>query len=426
MSGNRIQYDVEDELSSLTDVTTNWIIDHADQFDPLEPEPSRAISARRKAFSELGLALMVRSSYASVEPTLHELVTERASDSDYYGLLRRYPRQVIRFANPLLYAADADKLSPEALAALQEAFERECVWNTERPAYERLQLLHQSILAPGVEPRQRPEEVVSRSFIERPPNVVTAEAKAAYQLTHDVFFASNVGRRSEGFRSTSAGERLRSTVVGLLARSMAREQTDLTIELLAAGSIERALPQGVIAAGLDWLQDRTTDGKLPGPDMSDASDTSVSHGDLSVLDPPLRHWAEHYHTNLTAAFLLPVVREYIDEAPHCASIDREQYRDSLCTLGDAVDALSNYELRSGAQSLRSVGTDGPDVFEDVIQECLAYLRMQRQADGSYGHWWDKRVVLRQRTDASVDVQSLTDPIAAECTKTIEALGGENG
>lgn len=411
---------VSSDVREVKQTATGWVHEWLAAFDPLETTPRQLVSARWKAFSELSHNLAVRATVEGIDDRLHEFLVERVNDPAYYRLLRRYPGQVARFGSPLVYADRHDELDPEPARLLRAAFDRRAVWHAEGSAYERLELLRLATLTPGVEPPESPASVVERSYLARPPHTVTASALDGYKLTHDVFFATDYGRLGPGFDRPPVKEPLRTSLLGLLAREMDREQTDLVVELLAAGVILDALPPAAVGAAAEWLQARCESDRLVGPSLSDQPDSSLSHGGVSELSGDDHLWATNYHTNTAASLLMAVVADRWDDVGEqnpSATAVADAY-EALSAVGAAVNALSKYDLESGARAVREAsGVSAP--YAAVLEECESFIATQRRADGQFGHWWQERVAAEANYGHEVDLSGLIEQTSRECGAVLE-------
>lgn len=93
-------------------------------------------------------------------------------------------------------------------------------------------------------------------------------------------------------------------------------------------------------------------------------------------------------------------------------------------LADAVDLLSKYKLREGAVRIRS--TQLPhESYPDVTEQCLAFLRSQRNEDGTFGRWPDERYqFMRQGGEDRQFQRNLVAAVSQECRRTLKEVTDE--
>lgn len=407
-------------VESVASTAHDWLVAHLDAFDPLETEPFKAVTARQKAFGELSHALRVREAHAEVASELESFVVDTVDDPAYYSRLRRSPRRVLDVGTPLVYTARRDSLSSAARTVVETALQSDAAWNVERDPYEQLELSWLATLMPGVQLDHSREQVIERSFLARPPDPILVDDMEAYKLTHDFYFAFDYGLETAGFPTLPADASVDDAIRGLVVRTLAREQTDLLVELLAVGSLQGAISQRLFTVAVDQLAEACEPDHLPGPELSDRGDDSVSHGDFGDVSDAHRHWAENYHTNVVAAMLLPVAASRYASLPGPATVTAE-YRRAVTALGRALSALANYKLRTGAKLLEAAVSAGiPAPFESTLQRCREYLASQRRPDGTFGYWWDERTASRAN-GAEPDFDELIERTTQRCDRTLDVI-----
>lgn len=410
----------ETVVRRVADTAHRWVRDRVGAFDPTRTDPLEAVPARQKALAELAHATRVRRRHAAVDDRIVDRVVRSANDPAVWGRLDRAPRRVTDVGVPLAVAHARDALDEAPLSSLTRALESDAAWHVERDPFAQLELAWLAAIVPTVDGRTSPQTLATRSSLAQPPDPILATDMEAYKFTHAVFFATDYGRLGPGFAVPATDGDLAVTVAGLLVRSLARDQWDLVVELVAAGSLVGALPTELYALAVDRLGEVCAETHLPGPDPSDG-DGSVSHGDFSDADPTHREWAENYHTNLAAAMLLPASLDARSSTGGVSPPD-EPVRETAATLGAAVDALARYRLGAAAECLGTLAdTPLPDSLAAVRDRCVAYLARQRRSDGDFGFWWDERVHAAHRDDTDVDFDAVVDRTSRQCADTLETL-----
>jgi hypothetical protein len=413
-------------LEALERTCTTWLEANADRFDPFPDAGAdlSTVSVRRKAFSELAILLYVRDRLGEERtvPRLRSLYVKRVNDPRYVELLRRHPERVLLYASALSTAHAGGLLHDDAHTALAAALDEPLVWNTERTPFRELDLWHVCQLSDQTKPAFDVNACVGRGCLGTPFDVVTASSSDVYALTHTVFYYYNFGVACPGFPTAPipVAFDLERTISGLILRSVAKNDADLVLELLLAGTVSGQLCPEVRDVALRWVVASSTEGYVPGPSGTTCENASKDG------DEEFRRWARHYHTNLVAAMTATVMRHAERTAPETVRSEQRVgaiATDELLALGELLESLHEYQLADAAVLLSSLA-DKPiaQEYSALLDAGASFLRRQEDGTGTFGFWADERVLFEANggDPATFDERFLT-PVSDACREALAKL-----
>jgi hypothetical protein len=410
-----------DRLDRLDDLACDWLEANADRFDPLPAEWRSAgdLAVRRKAFGELAVLLHVVERLGGRRlPRLDATFETAVRDPQYAALLRRHPDEVLLYAPAFAVAAARGLLDDAGRAALAAVLADPVVRGTERTPFRALDLWHLGLLAGECDPTVDPAALLRSGCLGRPFDPVGADRMDAYALTHSLLFAHNFGVPHDSLPTVPPTDfDLDDALSGLLLRSLATNDTDLALELLAAAAVERRVAPELAGLVLDWTL-AVSDDHVPAPGAvaSDPAETDDDH----------RVWKRDYHTNLVAVLAARLLREAWhgthDRRGRIPSPPPERV-EALLRLGAALAALHEYRLEDGAALLADLaGTSVAAAYRGVLDAAVSYLERQRRPDGTVGFWADERrlYVAGGGTAAEFD-RRFVRPASAVCEAALGAV-----
>lgn len=382
-----------DELIAAND---DWLAANETLFDPLNWTDTDAIEYRRKAFSELSLYTYVADYYTPAAPEeLSAFVREQASDPAYVDLLRRDPTQLLRYA-PALTSVHRITGGDETLReAVVEAVQHPVTLGTEWVENRQLDVSRLAALVDS-EPPFDPTTAIDRSAVADEATLITGSEKDAYAFTHVILFCTDFATEQVPLGDLS-GYDLQTAIDGYICRFLVEGHTDLVVELAMCGVITGAITPAVLDWATEWLYEETVEvGHTPGPKstvvvptLSGATPDDTDPEDIEPEEMDLPgEWVEDYHTSLVAGMFGRVLSHCHDRVPELGTtVDDE----TLVALGAAMDALSDYKLQEGAESIVQLAdNEPPSALEPVVRRIEVFLRSQRRDDGEFGYWTDER------------------------------------
>lgn len=409
-------------LDDLERSILDWLGPAAGRFDPLDWSDRQAVRIRRKAFDELSVCLYVLDALGDCEApdALRRLVLDRVNDGRYHRLVCRNTDKFLLYAFPFAYAKTCGELDRSAEETVRRVLDERTVWSTERTPFRLVDLWHFCQLFDYDQDRYDLETVLQLSCLARPPDPVTASPVDVYALTHNVLFYHNFGVDHPSFPDGPTSYDLDASVTGLLLRSLAAENSDLVVELLAAGTAERVLSPTLIRLVVTWLVERVEDdGYVSGP-------TLENRPRPTSLDADQDPWLANYHTNLAVLIAIQIVRRaWSDlETEPGRTPDSVTDVEGFRQLGEVVHLLNEYDLAPAAKLLTEV-SESPvvDRFPDVFEAAVDFLRRQRRPDGHYGFWTDEAALfLKSGGDRDTFRSELLHPTTEACNEALDAVG----
>lgn len=423
---------LSDTTTRLYDATVSYLEDTRDHFEPLPTESPLQKNVRRKAFGELTMFVHVATVLdgQTVPSSLTSLATDRANDEAYFGQLARKPTRARLYGPPLAYAYARGELDDRPLEILRDTLERGDVWAQERRPSDALDLVHVAQLADGrvaVDAEAAMETAAQRHGL----HPVTADLEGVYRLTHEVLFWERVGlsnREPLGASfPTTADDHLR----GLLLRFLAEDNLDIALELLLVGVFRGAVSPSTVRLLLEAAATQAADGdgSIRGPDLDDSADIGPGETDETddeTLPPAVAAWKRDYHTTIVGGMTGVVVADQWESFRETTTYDTHDCGlDELAELGEALAALSDYDLQGAATTLQDVAdTPVARAFPDVVASAAEFLAGQRRSDGLFGHWTDERALYERRNPDGDFEGALLEPAAEECAAALEAVDYE--
>jgi hypothetical protein len=419
-------------LAAVRRLADGWLLDNLDRFDPFAWSASEERELRRKAFTEFALNLYVArgvgAGYDSSAP--HDLVVDRVNDRRYRHLLRRSPRDLLKYSYPVTYARASDDLDGATVDAVDAVLDGRTVWSVERVPYRQMDLWHFCRLYGYDDHSLDRETLLALGSLAHPPNVANASLGDLYAVTHNVYYHHNFGVDHPAFPDGVAPYDLEPVVVGGLLRFVAADNPDIVLELLLTGVLQRQVPPALVRLVLAWVRERgARAGRLPGPDEEPVE---MPSGELESWEPEDREWARHYHTNLVGATATRAIAARPDwpalAEPPTGAADRAAFVD-LHRLGQVLDALASYDLEVAARRVTDLAdTSFDEPYATVRETAVEYLRRQRTRDGDYGFWTDEAAVFEARGgDRETFRERLVEPVTEACSRAVrKTSAGEPG
>lgn len=417
-----------DEIRTLAD---EWVTDNRRRFDPFGWTALEERSLKRKAFTEFALNLYVArgvgDTYPSSDP--HDMVVDRVNDRRYRHLIRRNPRDFLKYSYPLTYAKARDSLTEETARAVESVLDQPTVWSVERVPFRLMDLWHFCRIY-GYEacPVER-DAVLALGSLNHSPHVANATLSDFYAITHNVYYWHNFGVEHPSFPGETAPYDVETVLVGGILRYIAADNCDIVLELLLAGVLQRQLPPSLVRLALAWVREAASQpGYIPGPDEEPAE---IPSGDLHSWGPEDREWARHYHTNLVGATATRVIETRTDWPELARQTEGPPRQPSdwvdLLRLGQLLDTLSQYNLDLAARQLNDLAeTSFRDPYAAVFEASATYLRQQKTQTGQYGFWTDEEAVYSSH-GKSRDAfrEQMVQPVTESCSEALETVYAAN-
>lgn len=406
------------EIHEIIDISEQWLAEHAERFDPFGWDDPKEKYDQRKAFAELGMYVYVSEKLTGeVHPRLRDTFESSVTAESYTELVKRYPQQARLYAAPLACAVALDLVDDSVASSARQVLDHPALVPKQRIPMRELDLAQLRTLV-GLDPHLDVDDIIERSSLSSPPHVIQSGLNEAYILTHDVFYCYKFGHTNQ-FLDDPSEYNLTHTFDGLSLRYMGEGHTDIALELVMTGVLMNQISNTTVAAVVDWIASAAGEHEfVPGPPNSNSmSITSAEQTDdrgQDVSDDG-DEWDQNYHTNLIAAMtgkvLLTHGREKFD-------LD-EEVPTEVASLASIVDLLSKYKLREGANRLRNAQLPR-ESHHSVIEQCLDFLRSQRGADGTFGHWPDERhQFVRQGGKEEQFQKKLVEKVSRECENTLK-------
>lgn len=402
-----------------TALCDSWIASRVSEFAPFSWSDSEIRFTRRKAFAEAGLYLYVARAFDGGDRArlaeLADLLHVSCEDPRYEQLLRRAPRHVTLYSSPVLYLKEAGRLPERVASAVRDVLSGDVAWAVERVPHRILDIWH-FCRAFGVRPRVDAVEAQRLSCLSHLPSPVQSTLSDAYALTHVVLFLTNFGVPSEAFPPIAGIPPAAQEVIeGLILRYLAEGNADIVLELVISALLIGTLRREILECVLVWLGSLIErHGFVPGPTRH------VS--DSAAEEDAYRLWAENYHTSFVAgtAFRLLRASGFAD----VLGTEEPAADPSSKTLGDALGALSRYELPLGAALLEQAIAEGAErTFGRVVERCREFLRQQQSVDGHFGYFCDEAAVLAAQTgNRAAFAEQFQRAIDDVCDRAVRSMG----
>lgn len=409
----------KEKIEKIIEDSEAWLAENVERFDPFGWKRPENKYDRRKAFAELGMYVYVSKKLTGdVHPDLQDAFESSVTTESYVELIKRYPQQARLYAAPLACAVSLGLVGDDTTASAQEVLDHPAVVKKQRIPMRELDLAQLRTLV-GLEPHLDVDDVVKRSSLEDPPHVIQSGLNDAYILTHDVFYCYEFGHTNKFLNDPSEYD-LTDTFDGLSLRYFGDGHTDIALELIMTGVLMNQISNTTVAAIVDWISSATEElGFVPGPpnsnSMSITSAEQTEERNQTTNDGD--EWDANYHTNLIAAIAGKVLLMHGEKK---YNLDKET-PDGSGMLADAVDLLSKYKLRKGAVRLRNTHLPH-ESYPHVTEQCLDFLRSQRNTDGTFGQWPDERYqFMRQGGEDRQFREGLVAKVSQECKETLKEV-----
>lgn len=417
--------DVVSALADIRAVADGWIARHADQFDPFVWTDLDERHLRRKAFTEAALYLYVADELGAGDaaPALRDLVVDRANDPRYHHLVRRHPREFLKYSHPMSYAKARGVLSADGAAVVEGVLDGQTPWAVERVPHRLMDLWHFCTVYGYDRCPFAPDELLRLGTLNYPPDVVEADLSDAYALTHNLLYYHNFGVPHPSFPSDPAPYDLGEALTGLVLRFMAADNCDVVLELLVVGVLQRQLPPDLVGIAVSWIAERAgRRGYVPGPEQEDPAVDVESWGEAE------REWAQHYHTNLVAATAARAMTRAWPAflGSDAASNDPRTDAEDVARLGRLLATLADYNLQSAARQMAGLARSpvvGDGAYAAVFADAVAFLRRQEAGTGHYGFWTDEAEMYRALgNDPEAFLPEVIGPVTDACTAALDGVG----
>lgn len=421
----------------LEDMCGRWINDRSELFALFDVETLGEYHVRRKAFNELSLYLLVREALSArpVAPVgdVRTEVLQGTNDRRFHHAIMRNPVYVRWYGYPVLYTEEVGRLADRTTYdTIRDFLCREYVWGKDRIPSGTIELWH---LAKSfrVTPPYEAEEILRTSCLTHELHPVLADLEDVYSLTHDLMFYHGFGMEGAGSPGGSSPYDVGRSLRALLLRFLADEKYDAVGELLLTGILQRQVPADLVGLCLHRLLEVVeTNGYVPdysvmhsdGGQINRRNAAELAHrGDRAV------HWATQYHANIVVGIAALAGRTAWDGARAVpVGSERPEYDPAnLLTLGSALAAFAEYNLRAGARSLQAVaGTDAVRAYPEIFELAVAFLDAQRRSDGSFGYWVDEQIEFASRGfDPETFDSCLVEPVTNACESALESIANES-
>lgn len=432
-----------DELASLVD---DWLSDYTEYVDPFNWESTDKQFVRKKAFAELSSYLLNAHGVGGTRPLpeIHDLIVNRVNDRRFVDLTARSPRELHHFSFPFIYAGYFDALEGRTESRLESIIQEGAFLDAERVQYRQLEYnfignCFSRILGYSWEPYDT-ATALENSVLNHQPNVARCLLPDAYCLTHDVFFYNNYnGIFPDQFPDEPAPYDISDLLRGLILRYIAEDNCDIVLELLFAGVLQRQISRQMAQFVLSWVFEKVEErGYVPGPGTDrtaelkslDVDEDSLSRDDeasrQAYENERERTWEGNFHTNQMAGMTARTLSkdwEQLDKRSADRRLEEESFRRDATRLGEVFRALSEYDLKKGAQRMTELARS-PVISEYAgpTQDAIEFLENQRNTDGEFGYWTKEEILFASDGNSPNDFRSeLVKPVSKACQEALDTV-----
>lgn len=446
--------EVPNRATDLISVVNSWLSDYIEYIDPKNWDDVDKHYYRKKAFAELSSYLLNARGVAGEQPLpeVQNLIVDRVNGRYFPHLLSRSPRELHHFAIPFIYCEYIDKLNESAEKQLENVVESGAFKAAERVPFRQIEYCfilkcfsHQFGHTANL---YEEEEALENSVLNHRPNTIRCKLPDAYCITHDIFFYDNCyGIFPEIFPDEPTPFDIDSLLRGLILRFMADGNTDIVLELVCAGVLERKISRQMIQLVLSWLFETITDGYVPGPkfdktgllrsldvveDSMELNSDNAKPGAKTGRDE--EEWIKNFHTNVVAGMTARIIKRdwaEIDSRPMDRSFADESNRRDITRIGQLLQSLSDYDLLTGAQRMKRLSQSPVIVeYEAVCRDAIDFLQEQQTVEGPFGFWPKEEIMYTNSGNSFEKFHSqLRKPVSNACQDALEsfepALDGRN-
>lgn len=435
--------DIPSRSKDLTSIVNNWLSNHIGYVDPKNWEEVDKHFYRKQAFVELSSYLLNARGVAGEQPLpdVHNLIIDRVNGRYFPQLLSRSPRELHHFAIPFIYAEYVNELNEGPKNRLENVVETGAFQAAERVPYRQIEywfILRCFSRLFGPTPDKYDErEALENSVLNYQPNMVRCMLPDAYCITHNIFFYDNYyGIFPEIFPADQTPFDLEPLLRGLILRFMADGNTDIVLELVCAGVLERKISRQMVQLVLSWLFENITQGYVPGPTfdktdllksldvVEDSMEVKPGNAKPDYENDREEEWIKNFHTNVVAGMTARIIeRDWgkIESKALDYSFAVDSTRRDITRIGQLLNSLSSYDLMTGARQMKRLAQSPViEEYETASQDAIDFLREQQTIEGKYGFWPKEEIIFTNSGKSFERFDSqLRKPVSKACR---EALG----
>lgn len=443
LNGLISETNIKNKALDLKKRSNKWIDDNAQYFDLFDWDESNEKLYRNKAFNEAGVYLLntLQNGNQDAIPSLEQLIIDRVNDQRFVQLMLRNPKRFHHFVYPALYSKYTKNLEPYVENALEEVSNQGQFWSVERQPYRYLELCYLSRIF-DVENEHDEETIVKFTLLNHQPNIVGSSCSEAYSLTHDVMlinydklYYSEISN-NKYISSVAKRYNINKVLRGLILRFMAKDNADITLELLLAGVLQRQISRELVRLVLTWILEKTkTDGYVPGPSKGSMSAPKLSENANIEEEPVWKYkyknqedaiWAKNYHTNIVAGMAFRIIKRDWDKLANRQmnhSLEDYSFRQETLRLGELLSSLGDYDLKKGSQQMLELANSPvTSEFPLVFQEAVEFLEDQRTREGEYGYWTSEEIIYMNEGNSKESFRNeLVEPVSKNCREALNAI-----
>jgi len=423
-------------LGRLESYADDWVSAHIDWFDPLEGGLDDE-QFREKVFSELAIYLdVVQETEGEPPPDLWRLLVERVNDPRFYKRLRRDPHRLGGHAAPIATVEAAGRLCPATRHLVDRVLARGDIWAVQRPPYAELALWHFCERYDHMYPAE-PGDLARFGSLSPPPNPVTARTTDAYAFTHDLLYLHRFGTHETDPLNDLKGvtaSTVDGAIRGLILRYFVEGHFDLLLECLVVGALQGSLSLDLVDMGLARIEHVLDEhGQLPRTEESLEDESDKSDGGTSTTTETRDNgpstdedaWREQYHTTLLLGMVTRLLRQRLDDFSPLSDWNSDRAppdQSDHLRLGIALENLSDYQLKPGAEALEAVMDRVTPWFPYAVESAVEYIRLQRGTNREDFGWWGPERALHQAAGGRSDEfnSELLDPVIDACERVLTA------
>lgn len=437
--------EVPERAGEIRRLTDDWLDENAQYFDLFDWQGSKEKHYRTKAFNEAGIYLLNALNHEEDDavPALEELILDRVNDRRFVQSMLRHPAKFHHFVYPPLYANYVDYLKNDVATALKQIAEQGAFWSKERLPYRYLELCYLSRTF-DIEFEHNEENILTYTLLNHQPNIVLADSFDVYSLTHDLMFShydklfyNDLDVAGHNTPGMAASYDLANVFRGLILRFMAKDNADITLELLLTGILQKQVSRDMVRLVLSWVLEKSqTAGYVPGPPKESMPAPVLSPKVMKKKEPPWKYeykdkqdetWVRNYHTNIIAGMTARVLSRHWYELDNRQMMDprleKYSFRRETMRLGQLLSSLADYDLDKGSQQMIELASSPVTTeFPLVFQEAVDFLEDQRAQDGRFGYWASEEIIYINKGNSQESFHNdLVDPVSETCQKALDIV-----
>lgn len=387
-----------------------WLCGSLRHLEPLSGNAPQEYLFRSKCFNEMAFYLVWRERFPAsglerLEPLREHLLSRIGGE--FLGLAARDPGRILVFALSVSFALRCRSLSCSDAALARYVLSAGFAWNTERLPCHQLDVLLACAIA-GIEAPVAPSDVARVSSLAIVPSPLHADRESFYSFTHSVYYGYLLG-----LHDIVDSARLHAFIEGGLCRTIAADDLDLGLELVAAAQLAGLRDSPGQRRLIRWaVETIARDGAL-------ATAPSLAESSFSRECPTEARWAEKSHTTFAAGLALSAVAHFSTESgtssPRCEGNGVE-------SLGAALGALQKRRWIEAFKSIRMLEADLLEhpIHRRLVADLLAFIESHDRESLFVGFVEERKVYDRLKPGGAFDTE-IREPIARMASDARDTL-----